>query len=180
MANTCWKLLAGTEGGSNAKIYVNTKRTQVKKVYEKNHAASCQHEFEVYEQLADHNVPHVVEFKNRYDPSTNDIIMSYYPYTLEELITSKRITNENKKRIEQQLIEFLSSAHSAGVSHMDFKAKNIMVANNFNIYVTDFDMSEYGAKMDIYDDYKRLTILLLQLKKNMSYQEAYTAFLNDL
>lgn len=131
-------------------------------------------EMNIYKKLKQNKVRHLVDY-SKFSLNDNSLTMKYYPYNLEEVITNGLIKDSDKDikaKIMQQLIEFLNDCHNSKVSHNDFKAKNILVDKEFNIYVSDFDLSKSGDSIDTFDDYQKLIVLMLQIKNNKSYDEA--------
>lgn len=164
-----WKRLTH---GSDSQIFVNTKEALIKKQFTgDNMEQKCKHEWDIYNKLKSANVPHVITyhqvcFKKHY------IIMDYKPFDLEKVIVQKQLcSKQNKQNVIKQIHAFLKVCHDAGVSHNDFKAKNILVDTELNIFVSDFDLSNSGNKVNTYDDFQKLIVLLLQIKKNMRYAD---------
>lgn len=170
-----WKKLTC---GSDSVIYVSSDGKLIKKQFigdDDWKKATCVHEMEVYNRLKAANVPHIMTYHQACLQKAY-ITMDYKPYDLESVIVKKKMCptdHKNKEKIIKQVHAFLKACHDAGVSHNDFKAKNILVDANFNIFVSDFDLSNYGDKVDIYDDYQKLIVMLLQIKNNMGYTNVY-------
>jgi serine/threonine protein kinase len=172
--------------GTDTKLFVNKSKGLVKKVYSKSKADKFVHELEVYTILKDAGVRHLMEF---IETSSGDeinkcnyVIMKEYQMNLETFILKKgkNLTQENKSNIVSQLVEFMTDCHSAGVSHLDFKAKNIMVDTNNSIWVTDFDLSGYHNDLNIYDDYKKFMIMLVQIQRGICYKRALDIWKNEM
>lgn len=161
--------------GSNTKIYKQGKL--VKKVFLDPNDNKFEQEKEIYSLLVN-KVRHLIRYEsfNDDDSKKKYILMDYYPYTLEEVITTNRLEKPaHKAKVIQQLLEFISDCHRVGVSHNDFKAKNILVDAHYNIYVSDFDLSSSGDDMDMYADHEKLMILMLQIKNNRKYVDMLNA-----
>lgn len=170
-----WKKLTQ---GSDSVIYVSSDGKLIKKQFvgeEDSKKSTCIHEMDVYNRLKAANVPHIMTYHSACDKK-HHIIMDYKPFDLEKVIVKKILCpqdTKNKEKIIKQVHEFLKGCHDAGVSHNDFKAKNILVDADFNIFVSDFDLSNYDDKVNIYDDYQKLIVMLLQIKSNMRYTDVY-------
>lgn len=170
-----WKKLTS---GSDSVIYVSSDGKLIKKQFlgdNDSKKATCVHEMEVYNRLKAANVPHIMTYHEACI-SKAYITMDYKPFDLERVIVKNILAPvdlKNKEKIIKQVHEFLKACHDAGVSHNDFKAKNILVDADFNIFVSDFDLSNYGDKVDMYDDFQKLIVMLLQIKNNMAYTNVY-------
>jgi len=76
---------------------------------------------------------------------TNDfIVMEYAPYgTFFDLIINKELTEEKLIRTYfHQLVKGLEHLHSQRITHGDLKLENLLLGNDFQLKITDFDQSQ--------------------------------------
>jgi len=74
------------------------------------------------------------------------ILMEYAPYgDFYDLIITKRIQFDEKlvRTYFHQLIQGLEYLHNRGFAHMDIKPDNILLSEDFELKITDFDLSYY-------------------------------------
>jgi serine/threonine protein kinase len=67
-----------------------------------------------------------------------------------DLMLKKELNPEEKKRITSKLLQTLTKMHELGVYHRDLKPDNILIDENGNPIITDFDMA-YTTKEGLPD-----------------------------
>jgi len=80
------------------------------------------------------------------------IQMEYAPYGdfFDLLSTKKNIFDEVLARTYfHQLINALSYLHSRGVAHLDLKPENLLLGDDFQLKITDFDLSYFEGDEEI-------------------------------
>jgi serine/threonine protein kinase len=55
----------------------------------------------------------------------------------------KQVSEKLARTFFRQLIEGIDYLHKNGVAHMDIKLENLLIGNDFNLKIIDFDMSHY-------------------------------------
>lgn len=124
-------------------------------------------------ELSKLNTPHVIKLL-QYNHDDMTVTTAKMPYTLEDLIIDKKLSVYNKKKIIQQLTDFLCVIKDLGIAHGDFKAKNIVVENDLEtVHVIDFEHTHYGH---IKTDLKKFKFLILQLCLNIDYTTSWTQY----
>jgi len=79
------------------------------------------------------------------------ILMEYASYgDFHDLIASKRVLFDDKlaRTYFHQLIQGLEYLHCKGIAHMDIKPDNLLLGDDFQLKISDFDLSYYEG-----DDY---------------------------
>jgi len=104
--------------------------------------------------------PHVIQYVSisnfkSHMMDCNFILTEYAPHgTFFSLTTNKGLTNEKVMRTYfQQLVEGLEYIHSQGVAHLDLKLENLLLGEDFNLKIIDFDQSqkvEKNSKLDFF------------------------------
>lgn len=143
--------------GGQAEIYranvIETGEQIVLKMYKKR-GKTCLNEKEVVTELQGY--PYIVELVELDSlPNTmNDMLISFKYYknhSLFEYIGASKFLQERLAKIFMcQILHGLSCAHREGIAHLDIKAENIFIDDNFNAVIGDWGLSE--KKKDIYDD----------------------------
>lgn len=72
------------------------------------------------------------------------ILTPYYEYDLDFFIHTKslKIRLTYIEQIMTQLLEALNILHNRGIIHCDIKPPNILMDNNYNVYLADFGLSQ--------------------------------------
>lgn len=99
------------------------------------------------------------------------IMLKYAPLTLESMISKIK----NKKKVLEQCNLFINELHERRIAHNDFKAKNILIDGDENIYVIDFEMSTRHTQ-NFRSDEKKLEFLKLQIEFGIDYRTSYTKY----
>lgn len=126
-------------------------------------------EIDTYNRLSKLNLPSIVKYDN-IDYNKKCIKMKYYPYNLEEYFEGKYDFTLSKVKIDsilETIIYTLKVLHYYNITHGDYKAKNILLDEDFNPVIIDFDLGITGT---IDDDIKKLHLLTYQLLYNVSYK----------
>jgi len=77
-------------------------------------------------------------------PNKSFLIMEYAPYgNFYELLASKKLKFDETlaRTYFRQLIEGLEYLHEQGVAHLDLKPHNLLLGNNFQLKIADFDLA---------------------------------------
>ena len=95
--------------------------------------------------------PNIARYKacytfDTFDGETDIAVMSYYEHgSLDKLLRSQRLTDEEREDILTQILDGISFLHSHGIIHRDLKPQNILVLHHGGRYVpkiTDFGISK--------------------------------------
>jgi serine/threonine protein kinase len=133
--------------------FIETGDQLVLKMYKKRGLA-CINEREVVKKLQGY--PYIAELVEIYSlpMSCNDIVITfkyYQNHSLFEYIGSEAYLQESLAKILLcQILYGLSCAHREGICHLDIKAENILIDDNFNVAIGDWGLAE--MKEFIYDD----------------------------
>jgi tRNA A-37 threonylcarbamoyl transferase component Bud32 len=125
-------------------------------------------EKDILESLQD--MPNIIPFIG-FNNKDKTILLKYIPMTLENMINKIK----NKEKILKQCVSFINNLHKRNIAHNDFKAKNILIDDDENIYVIDFEMSTTHTQNFISDD-KKLKFLKLQILFGIDYKTSYTKY----
>jgi len=104
---------------------------------------NCENEANIFRKLINHNNINIVKFIEWGE----DDICCYFIYeyidgiTLDKYIKDNNITNKNIKDIFLQIVNGLHYLHSLDIIHCDIKLNNIMITENLEIKIIDFDLS---------------------------------------
>jgi len=74
------------------------------------------------------------------------ILMEYAPYgDFHDLVATKGVRFDDKllRTYFHQLIQGLEYLHSLGIAHMDIKMDNLLLGEDFELKISDFDLSYY-------------------------------------
>jgi len=77
-------------------------------------------------------------------PGNSYLVMELAPFgNFYDLLTSKRVRPDEKlaRTYFRQLIEGIEYLHAHGVAHLDLKPHNLLIGNNFQLKIADFDLS---------------------------------------
>ena len=118
------------------------------KIFKKDEASLKAYSTE-NEILSKLNHPHVIQhvpitnFKNSL-MDCNYILTEYAPHgTFFNLVMNKGLVNEKIMRTYyHQLIEGLEYIHSQGIAHLDLKLENLLLGDDYNLKIIDFDQSQ--------------------------------------
>ena len=136
-------------------VYLATRNSKyyVLKVYPcKEGATSCyfQNEFRFF-SLNHPNIILICDYKEKATTVTNKtryyfsyIVMEYAPYgDFFDFLTRKRIRMEDKlaRTFFRQFIEGLDYLHSQGIAHLDLKPDNLLIGEDCQLKIADFDLS---------------------------------------
>ncbi len=95
--------------------------------------------------------PNIARYKacytfDTFDGETDIAVMSYYEQgSLDKLLRSQRLTDEEREDILTQILDGISFLHSHGIIHRDLKPQNILILHHGGRYVpkiTDFGISK--------------------------------------
>jgi serine/threonine protein kinase len=164
--------------GSNSKVY--KWGNNVVKVF--NNKNAFKNESDVYslfsEEKNEYILPLLKNIKSQ-SRTSNTMIFPYVPYNLEEFIIGnydKKIRNVDTCKIIVNILCGLNSIHSKGIYHRDFKAKNILMDDNCNIKIIDFDLTRINLSNDEFekakkDDLRLARIIIFQLIWGKKYHD---------
>lgn len=127
--------------------YVALKIAEVKLNYE---SVRLKKEVELINKLPTHpNIAHYEECFSfsTYTGESDYGILQYYEHgNLQQLLTDKQLSYEQKDSILKQILEGIAFLHSQGIIHRDLKPQNILIALNQNGQyipkITDFGISK--------------------------------------
>jgi serine/threonine protein kinase len=143
-------------------------------------------ELTINEKLKNINIPNIAKF-SLIDFKIKMIEMDYYQYNLEEYLAGKydiQISTEKMNEIIYKILITLKILHNNYIIHGDYKAKNIMLDNNLNPIIIDFDLSSFYdcnniselkispdyMELNMKDDIKKLHYLIYQLLYKVEYK----------
>jgi serine/threonine protein kinase len=127
-------------------------------------------EIKVVHKLMGLDFQHVVQYYQTDQSKT--IKMDYVEYNLEGLIQDDVI--DTPTMIIMSVLTCLKQLHDNSIIHGDYKAKNIMINEDGQIKVIDFDHGKLSDNMVLkMDDLDKAKILILQIIFGMSYDECH-------
>ena len=91
------------------------------------------------------NSPTKFAFKTSNNKNINYIQLPYYPHgsLFDYIFYPKKSLGENFSRIIlRNLLNAISSIHSANIAHLDIKCENILIDDDFNPIIVDFGFAE--------------------------------------
>jgi serine/threonine protein kinase len=151
--------------GLSGKVYLEGKYAI--KIFKSKH--SFEKEEGIYLELK--NVTNIVSLISSCKEK-KEIVMEYIPNQLEKYIVDRKITHDKKIFIIDELFIFLTSIHSMGYIHGDFKAKNILVDDDIKkVKVADFDLSKKSN--DYHIDYCKFRFIIIQLYFEIDYETSW-------
>lgn len=135
-------------------------------------------EVETHSKIRDVDIPNIITFLD-VDHDIKMISMDYYEYNLENYFANKYNFEMNTQQILKILFNLtltLAKLHHHNIVHGDFKAKNIMLDNDLNPVVIDFEMVDTS---DSENDIKKFKFLIYQLLYKVEYNpNLYNNFQN--
>lgn len=126
--------------------YVAIKMAEVRPHFEE---VRLKKEVEIISKLPSH--PNIAYYEECYTFSTFageydfGVLQYYEEGNLQQLLTDKKLSYEQKNNILRQILEGLVFLHSQGIIHRDLKPQNILIVNRHGDYIpkiTDFGISK--------------------------------------
>ena len=71
-----------------------------------------------------------------------EYIYDFYNYNLKEFYKKKNLDEKNIKKIIYQILKGLSILHKNKILHRSISPENILIDNNFNVFITDFSFAK--------------------------------------
>lgn len=126
--------------GANSTMYKGLCLDTAKDVAIKQVKSMVMVEYKILKKVKKMDHPNLIKILDHND---NYLIFPYYPGTLYEyLIKTEKITATNIIRIMLQIVNGLRTLHDNNIAHLDLKLENIMLDENENVVIVDFNLSE--------------------------------------
>jgi len=137
-------------------------------------------------KLKNNNIPNIIDFTLT-DTTIRMIEMDYKPYNIEKYFAGKydfNLTIDQTNDLIFKVISTLKDMHDNNLSHGDFKAKNMMLDENFKLFIIDFDLSDDLNDNNKESDLRKLNLLIYQLLFKVEYKPKmynnYKKIMNDI
>lgn len=141
--------------GTYSQVYEATcKKTGIKYAVKKwkgqTNIIRLQQEYEILKGLEHKNIPKVIEFKADERTSSSYLVMELWEgISIDQYIAKNGVCDINQSlKIIYQLCEAISYLHQNGICHRDVKPQNILIDENLNIKLIDFNISKVVKKMN--------------------------------
>eukprot|EP00345_Euplotes_harpa_P018466 CAMPEP_0168334428 /NCGR_PEP_ID=MMETSP0213-20121227/10263_1 /TAXON_ID=151035 /ORGANISM="Euplotes harpa, Strain FSP1.4" /LENGTH=248 /DNA_ID=CAMNT_0008339073 /DNA_START=49 /DNA_END=792 /DNA_ORIENTATION=- len=168
---------SATEKKTGRHVAIKTCRGETSRVFLKN-------EYNLLKRLADDNIIQVYDLIEDKTKSESYLIMEYFEGSnLDEYVSENGAMSEADARlIIKQLLNSLQYLHELGIAHRDIKPENILINQQKEIKVIDFNISK-SKKADIEDGERKFTSIFYtqissplycapELKNNIGYTES--------
>lgn len=140
--------------GTYAKVYLATSKQDEKKVAVKISRGKTagkylKEEFELLKSIDDPTIPKAIEFKENFLKNTTYLVMEYFEgQTLDEFVAQEGVIGEDQALIcIKSLTACVARLHKLGVAHRDIKPQNILINQDFEIKLIDFNISKKGKDL---------------------------------
>jgi serine/threonine protein kinase len=162
--------------GSNSKVY-KLNHDNVIKVF--NNDDAYDKDIIIYSMFKETN-KYFLDLIGTVDTDKNKgIIFPYVPYNLEEFIKgnyNKKIRDIDVCKLIVNILCGINELHSKKIYHRDFKAKNLLMDDELNIKIIDFDLSKINLSDEDfekgkYDDLKLARIIIYQIIWQQAYHD---------
>lgn len=179
MFNTNWSILKDNNNnslGGQSKIYIDFKKTKIKKEYSDNKKEQYINELNILQNLNHCNIIKLL-YNNNINNSLEFPFYSkgcVFDYYYKNNIDNNNFNKLNFiKRLSNDIINAIYYLHNNGITHSDIKSENILVNNNNQFILTDFGLSiNKIKKIDVFNgtiDYIAPEIWDVRYKKKKYY-----------
>lgn len=118
------------------------KKVLMKKMPKSQSEVSARKQIEILENIKQLNHPSIAKYLG-FQETTEDIYLEFEYYengNLEEFLSDNKTLLEHQAlKVIQQIFSGLHAIHRLKISHCDLKLENILIDDNYNLKITDFD-----------------------------------------
>lgn len=142
-------------------------------------------EYNLLKRLADDNIIKVLDFNEDVSKSESYMIMEYFEgENLDEYIEDNgTFTEEEAKNVIKQILSSVQSLHELGIAHRDIKPENVLINDQKEVKLIDFNISKAKTSQVLRDGEQKFTSVFHtqissplycapELKNNASYTES--------
>jgi serine/threonine protein kinase len=125
-------------------------------------ATSCgmlKNEYNLLKRLADDNIVKVFDFSEDESKMESYLIMEYFKgKSLDQFVEDNSSLNEEEaKFILHQLISSVRSLHELGIAHRDIKPENILLNDEKEVKLIDFNISKANSGSSVSENESKFT-----------------------
>ena len=113
-------------------------------------------EYDILKQVSHRCIPRVFKFEENVSKHESYIIMEYFEgVTLDTRITDNGVMNEDEsKAVIRQLLSVVQYLHSIDVAHRDIKPENVLINDDNEVKLIDFNISKHFDRNAADDKFK--------------------------
>lgn len=146
-----YTLISVIGAGTYAKVYLALSKLDEQKVAIKISRGKTagnylREEFELLKSIDDPTIPKAIEFKENLLKNTSYLVMEFFEgQTLDDFVEQHGVIGEDQALIcIKSLTECVARLHKLGVAHRDIKPQNILINQDFEVKLIDFNISKKG------------------------------------